>query len=56
MKLDFTEINGKVLKVSEMEYLHTYTDSNGDKIAVFEYEGEKIEKKIIESAQINPNV
>ena len=45
MKLGFTEINGKVLKVSEMEYLYSYTNDNGEKIAVFEFEGNKIEKK-----------
>jgi hypothetical protein len=47
MKLDFTEINGKEIRVTEMEFLHTYINENGEKIAVFEYEGEKIEKKII---------
>jgi hypothetical protein len=45
MKLGFTEINGKQLKISDMEYLYSYTNSEGDKFAVFEYEGEKIEKK-----------
>ena len=46
MKLDFTEINGRTVKVSELEYLYSYTNDNGEKIAVFEFEGEKIEKKI----------
>ena len=46
MKLDFTEINGKTLKISDLEYLYSYTNDNGEKIAVFEYEGEKIEKKV----------
>jgi hypothetical protein len=48
MKLGFTEINGKELKVTDMEYLHTYINENGEKIAVFEFEGEKIEKKVVE--------
>jgi len=46
MKLDFTEINGKTLKISDLEYLYSYTNDNGEKIAVFEFEGEKIEKKV----------
>jgi hypothetical protein len=46
MKLDFTEINGKEVKVTDMEFLYTYTNSNGEKIAVFEFEGEKLEKII----------
>lgn len=46
MKLDFTEINGKELKISDLEYLYSYTNDQGEKIAVFEFEGEKIEKKI----------
>jgi hypothetical protein len=48
MKLGFTEINGRELKVSDMEYLYSYTNNNGEKIAVFEFEGEKIEKKVEE--------
>jgi hypothetical protein len=48
MKLDFTEINGRTIKVSELEYLYSYTNDNGEKIAVFEFEGEKIEKKVEE--------
>lgn len=48
MKLNFTEINGKALKVSDLEYLYSYTNDRGEKIAVFEFEGEKIEKKIEE--------
>jgi hypothetical protein len=49
MKLDFTEINGKQIQVTDMEYLYTYTNKEGEKIAVFEYQGEQIEKKIIEN-------
>jgi len=56
MKFNFTEIHGKEVKVSDLEYLYSYMNDNGEKIAVFEFEGKKIEKKIIESAQINPNV
>jgi hypothetical protein len=48
MKLGFTEINGKALKISDLEYLYSYTNDNGEKIAVFEFEGEKIEKKVEE--------
>jgi hypothetical protein len=46
MKLGFTEINGKAVKVSELEYLYTYINDNNDKIAVFEFEGNTIEKII----------
>lgn len=46
MKLDFTEINGKTLKISDLEYLYSYTNDDGIKIAVFEFEGEKVEKVI----------
>jgi hypothetical protein len=46
MKLGFTEINGRELKVSDMEYLYSYINDNGEKIAVFEFEGEKVEKKV----------
>jgi len=46
MKLDFTEINGKQIQITDMEYLYTYTNENKEKIAVFEYQGEKIEKII----------
>ena len=46
MKLDFTEINGREIKVTDMEFLYNYTNDSGEKIAVFEYEGEKIEKKV----------
>lgn len=46
MKLGFTEINGKAIQVSDMEYLYTYTNDNKEKIAVFEFEGEKVEKII----------
>lgn len=49
MKLDFTEIHGKEVRVSEMEYLYSYTNQNNEKIAVFEFEGEKIEKIILEN-------
>lgn len=48
MKLDFTQINGKQIQVTDMEYLYTYTNKSGEKIAVFEYEGEQIEKKVVE--------
>jgi hypothetical protein len=48
MKLGFTEINGKALQVSDLEYLYSYTNDDGEKIAVFEFEGEKIEKKVEE--------
>lgn len=51
MKLGFTEINGRELKVSDMEYLYSYTNDNGKKIAVFEYEGEKVEKIIENNPQ-----
>ena len=47
MKSDFTQINGKALQVSDMEYLYTYTNNEGKEIAVFEFEGEKIEKEVI---------
>jgi hypothetical protein len=49
MKLDFTEINGKQIQITDMEYLYSYTNENGEKIAVFEYEGKQIQKKIIEN-------
>jgi hypothetical protein len=45
MKLDFTQINGKEVKVTDMEFLYSYTNDNGEKISVFEFEGEKFEKK-----------
>ncbi len=48
MKLNFTEINGRQIQVTDMEYLYSYTNDNGEKIAVFEFEGEKIEKKVEE--------
>lgn len=48
MKLDFTEINGKEIKITDMEFLYSYTNSNGEKIAVFEFEGDKIEKRVEE--------
>jgi hypothetical protein len=53
MKLGFTEINGKALKVSDMEYLYSYYNDNNEKIAVFEFEGQKIEKLIISSVSEN---
>jgi hypothetical protein len=56
MKLDFTEINGKKIAISEMEYLYSYINENNEKIAVFEYEGNKIEKKIIESVKNASNM
>lgn len=46
MKLDFTEINGKEIKITDMEFLYHYTNDKGEKIAVFEYEGQKIKKLI----------
>jgi hypothetical protein len=48
MKLNFTEIHGKEVRVSDMEYLYSYVNENGKKIAVFEYEGEQIEKEVKE--------
>jgi hypothetical protein len=48
MKLDFTEINGREIKVTDMEFLYNYTNDSGEKIAVFEFEGKKIEKKVKE--------
>jgi hypothetical protein len=49
MKLDFTEINGREIKVTDMEYLYSYTNDSGENIAVFEFEGKKIEKIILEN-------
>lgn len=46
MKLDFTEINGREIKITDMEFLYNYTNDKGEKIAVFEFEGNKIEKKV----------
>jgi hypothetical protein len=46
MKLDFTEINGREIKITDMEFLYNYTNDSGEKIAVFEFEGNKIEKKV----------
>jgi len=46
MKLGFTEINGRELKITDMEFLYSYTNDKGEEIAVFEFEGEKIEKKV----------
>lgn len=46
MKLGFTEINGKEIQVTDMEFLYNYTNENGEEIAVFEFEGNKIEKKV----------
>ena len=48
MKLDFTEIDGRKIKITDMEFLYNYTNDNGEKIAVFEFEGKKIEKKVEE--------
>jgi hypothetical protein len=45
MKLGFTEIDGKEIKITDMEFLYNYTNDKGEKIAVFEFEGEKVEKK-----------
>ncbi len=52
MKLNFTEIHGKEVRVSDMEYLYSYVNENGKKIAVFEYEGEQIEKEVKESVDV----
>jgi hypothetical protein len=49
MKLDFTEINGRQVKVTDMEFLYNYINDSGEKIAVFEYEGKKLEKVILEN-------
>jgi hypothetical protein len=46
MKLDFTEINGREIKITDMEFLYNYTNDKGEKIAVFEFEGRKVEKKV----------
>ena len=46
MKLGFTEINGRELQVTDMEFVYNYTNDSGEKIAVFEFEGKKIEKKV----------
>ena len=46
MKLGFTEINGRELKITDMEFLYSYTNERGEKIAVFEFEGKKVEKKV----------
>jgi hypothetical protein len=48
MKLDFTEINGRQIQVTDMEFLYSYTNDHGEKIAVFEFQGEKVEKKVKE--------
>jgi hypothetical protein len=48
MKLGFTEINGKEIKITDMEFLYNYTNDQGEKIAVFEFEGRKVEKKVKE--------
>ena len=47
-RLGFTEINGKEIKITDMEYLYSYTNDKDEKIAVFEFEGNKIEKKVKE--------
>lgn len=47
MKLEFTQIDGKQLQVTDMEYLYTYTNNDGEEIAVFEYQGERIERKVV---------
>ena len=49
MRTEFTEINGREIKISDMEYLHSYINDNGKKIAVFEYQGERIEKEVIDN-------
>jgi hypothetical protein len=48
MKLDFTEINGREIKITDMEFLYNYTNDSGESVAVFEFEGKKIEKKVEE--------
>jgi len=48
MKLGFTEIDGREIKITDMEFLYNYTNDSGEKIAVFEFEGKKIEKKVEE--------
>jgi hypothetical protein len=48
MKLGFTEINGKEIKITDMEFLYNYTNDQGEKIAVFEFEGRTVEKKVKE--------
>ena len=47
MKLEFTQINGKQLQVTDMEYLYTYKSDEDEEIAVFEYQGERIERKVV---------
>jgi len=49
MKLEFTEIHGKQLQVTDMEFLYTYKDNDGEEIAVFEYQGERIERKVLKN-------
>jgi hypothetical protein len=49
MKLEFTQINGKQLEITDMEYLYTYTSNEGEEIAVFEYQGERIERKVLKN-------
>jgi hypothetical protein len=46
MKLNFTEINGREIKITDMEFLYNYTNDKGEKIAVFEFEGKKVETKV----------
>ena len=48
MKLDFTEINGREIKITDMEFLYNYTNDSGENVAVFEFECKKVEKKIKE--------
>lgn len=47
MKLEFTQIDGKQIQVTDMEYLYTYVNKDGEEIAVFEYQGEQIERRIV---------
>jgi hypothetical protein len=48
MKRDFTEINGKQVKLTDMEYLYSYMDEEGTWMAVYEYEGKQVKGKIIQ--------
>jgi hypothetical protein len=48
MKLNFTEINGKQVRITDMEYLYSYMNEEGKWMAVYEYEGEEVKKEIIQ--------
>lgn len=45
-KSHLLEINGKKLKISDVEFLYFYENDNKEKFIVFEYCGEKYESKI----------